>query len=48
MEVLGTSMKSKTVPNMSTYSPDYLFRTVIGVLGCHPDISHCAKDLQNG
>ena len=33
---------------MSAYRPDYLFQTVIGVLGGHPDISLCAKDLQDG
>ena len=36
------------MPNIFAYSPDYLFRTVIGVLGGHPSLSHCAKDLQDG
>ena len=32
---------------MSVYRPDYLFQTVIGVLGGHPGISLLTKDLQN-
>ena len=36
------------MPKMSAYRPDYLFRTVIGVLGGHPGISRYAKDLQDG
>ena len=34
--------------NLSVYRPDYLFQTVISVLGGHPSIRHCAKDLQDG
>ena len=38
----------KTVSNMSAYSPDYLFRTVTGILGGDPSLSRRAKDLQDG
>ena len=41
-------LSPRTVPNVSTYSPDYLFQTVIGVWGGHPNRSHQAKDLQDG
>ena len=37
----------RTVPNMSMYKPDYLFQTVIGVWGGHPNRSHLSKDLQD-
>ena len=36
------------MPNMSAYRPDYLFQTVIGVLGGYLGISGYAKDLQDG
>ena len=36
------------MPNMSAYRPDYLFQTVIGVLGGHPSTSRYVKDLQDG
>ena len=36
------------MPNMSAYRPDYLFQTVIGVLGAHPGISRFVTDLQDG
>ena len=35
------------MPNMSAYRPDYLFQTVIGILGGHPGTSRYAKDLQD-
>ena len=38
----------KTVSNMPAYRPDYLFRTVTGVLEGDPSLSLCAKDLQDG
>ena len=38
----------KTVSNMPAYRPDYLFRTVTGVLGGDPSLSRRAKDLQDG
>ena len=41
-------LSPKNVPNMSAYRPDYLFQTVIGILGDHPGISRYAKDLQDG
>ena len=36
------------MPDMSAYRSDYLFQTVIGVLGGHPCISRYPKDLQDG
>ena len=38
----------KTVANMSAYSPDYLFRTVTGILVGDPSLSRRAKHLQDG
>ena len=29
-------LSPRTVPNVSAYRPDYLFQTVIGILGGHP------------
>ena len=37
-----------TVSNMPAYRPDYLFRTVTGVLGGDPSLSRRAKELQDG
>ena len=39
--------KSRTVPNISAYRPDYLFQAVIGVRESYPDKSHVSKDLQD-
>ena len=33
------TLSPRTVPNVSAYRPDYLFQTVIGVLGGHPSRS---------
>ena len=40
--------KSRTVPNVSVYRPDYLFQTVTDVLGGHPSKSRYTTDLQHG
>ena len=46
--VLAFYLRPRTVPNVSAYRPDYLFQTVIGVWGGHPNRSHLSKDLQDG
>ena len=46
--VLALILSPKTVPNVSTYRPVYLFQTVIGVWGGHPNRSRLSKDLQDG
>ena len=45
---LFNSVSPRTVPNLSAYRPDYLFQTVIGVLGGHPSRSRQTRDLQDG
>ena len=37
--VLALILSPRAVPNVSAYRPDYLFQTVIGVLGGHPSKS---------
>ena len=37
-----------TVPNVSSYMPDYMFQTVIGVRGGHLKTSRLSNDLQDG
>ena len=46
--VLALILCLKTVPKVSAYRPDYLFRTVIGIWGHQPNRSHLSKDLQDG
>ena len=38
----------RTVPNVSAYRPDYLFRSVTGVWVSHPNSSRKTEDLQDG
>ena len=45
--VLALILSPRTVPKVSAYRSDYLFRTVIGVWGGHPNRSHLSKDLQD-
>ena len=46
--VLALILSPRTVPIVSAYRLDYLFQTVIGVWGGHPNRSRLSKDLQNG
>ena len=41
-------LSPKTVPNVSEHRPDYLYQTVKGVWGGHPNRSCLSKDLQDG
>ena len=38
--VLALILSPRTVPKVTAYRPDYLFQTVIGVWGGHPNRSH--------
>ena len=46
--LLALILSLRTVPKVFTYRPNYLFQTVIGVWGGHPNRSHLSKDLQDG
>ena len=46
--VLALILSPRTVPKVPAYRPDYLFQTVIGVWGGHPNRSRLSKDLHDG
>ena len=46
--LLALILSPRTVPKVFVYRPNYLFQTVIGVWGGHPNRSHLSKDLQDG
>ena len=46
--MLNLIVSPRTVPKVSGYGPDFLFRTVIGVWGGHPNRSRLSEDLHDG